>query len=655
MSITANESDSIGPANPEHTLTPRIISSELVEAISQCPRKAYFILNGSLDANSHEYEAIIEQRAGENRKRFRDSARCGHSLDFQPWSKLELCSNGVLETSDLRASCDAISQSKRQLEKRHRIWDPHLVVGTHLVTNEQRLRLAFAAFVIGETRRYQPSSGWIIPMSFKPIRVNIDSQYPLIRKAVANIRDLIAGSSPAPPPLVLNSHCPLCPFRKHCLDEAENTDNLTLLDRITPKLLKRYNDKGIFTVTQLSHVFRPRKRRKRRVQKAPSFNVELQALALRTGKVYLEDTPSIPESPVELYLDIEGIPDEGFQYLIGLVVKDGIEFLDHSFWADSLEEEESMFGQFFEQAARFEDAPIFHYGSYEPKALLRAAQRFSLPYDSLQNRLVNVNGHIFGKVYFPARSNSLKDLGKIVGATWNSSLQTGLESLACRHRWETSRDDEAKNSLLQYNLNDCHALRFLVSELREIGRAAESRDDVDFANSPKTNSTEIGADAHDIFERILSSAHVEYKRNRIRLRDTNEPSQSEHGRVGSPKGHPAYIRIVPSKANKVISVRRRMKCPSRWHKGQILEPTSDNAEHTIIDLVFSNTGCRKMITRYVGKKSHCPRCKRDFLPPTIQRFQGRLFGHCFRAWAVYQRVASATILCYCRSYREPIC
>lgn len=476
-------------------------------------------------------------------------------------------------------------------------------------------------------------------MSLKPMRASLDSRYPLVHKAVAELRDLIAESSSDPPPLVLNSHCPLCPFRKHCQAEAEKADHLTLLERITPKLLKRYNDKGIFTVTQLSYLFRPRKRRRQNRQKAPIFNVELQALAIRTRKVYLEETPSIPESPVELYFDIEGIPDQGFQYLIGLVVKDGHQLLEHSFWADSPYEEELIFNRFFREVARYGDAPIFHYGSYEPKALLQVQKTYGLDVKPFADRLINVNASIFGKMYFPSRSNGLKDLGAVVGATWDSPDASGLQSLVWRYCWEDTGSEEVKQRLVEYNRNDCHALRLLTSELREIGRAAQSRDDVDYADAPKLASTDEGAATHDVFERILLSAHMEYRRNRIRLRKSDDPSKSEYGRVGAPQDHTAYVRIIPSKAGKVVVVRRRIKCPKQQHKAQVLEPTGKKAEHTIIDLAFSNTGCRKIITKYVGNKAHCPRCKHDYLPPAIQRFQGRLFGHCFRAWAMYQRVA----------------
>ena len=79
-----------------------------------------------------------------------------------------------------------------------------------------------------------------------------------------------------------------------------------------------------------------------------------------------------------------------------------------------------------------------------------------------------------------------------------------------------------------------------------------------------------------------------------------------------------------------------MKCPA--HKDRILEATHKQAEHTVIDLVFTKSGCRKRICRYVGVIGRCAHCQRNFLPPRIKQFKSRLFGHAFQAWAVYQRI-----------------
>jgi hypothetical protein len=77
------------------------------------------------------------------------------------------------------------------------------------------------------------------------------------------LRRWTGEAAPEAPPVILNKHCPCCPFRDGCRQLAEREDSLSLLDRITPKLMRKYHEKGISTVHQLSHLFRPRRNRKR--------------------------------------------------------------------------------------------------------------------------------------------------------------------------------------------------------------------------------------------------------------------------------------------------------------------------------------------------------------------------------------------------------
>ena len=339
-----------------------------------------------------------------NRKAYLDSIST-HATKLEGRNeKLAKCQNGTVEAMDLKADCDAITQINPRNRWSHVPYEPHLVVGTHSVTNEQRLRLAFAGLVIGEMRRYRPKQGFIVPVSDMPQRIRLESLYPVVRTALADLRKVMNAPSD-PPPLILNKHCSTCAFRQHCLREAEETDTLSLLERMTPKMIRKYQKKGIFTINQLSHLFKPRRRRKRKTEAPRTFNVELQALALRTGKIYLHESPTIPENPVELFLDIEGIPDEKFDYLIGLLANDHGKITEHSFWANSQSDEQSIFEECLDVAASYGDAPIYHYGSYEPKALLRAANDYGIKCNSFVQRLVNVNSWVFGRVYFPSRSN----------------------------------------------------------------------------------------------------------------------------------------------------------------------------------------------------------------------------------------------------------
>src|SRR5262249_33395212 len=153
--------------------------------------------------------------------------------------------------------------------------------------------------------------------------------------------------------------------RKECTELAIKDDNLSRLERITPPLIKKYNKKGIFTVKQLSFLFRPRRRRKRPPR--TTFTPELQALAIRTNKIYFTQLQSFDRSSVELFLDFEGIPDEGYNYLAGLLIADGNGLTHQFFWTDDKAGEQTLWKGLVKALNRYPSAPIYHYGSYDAR------------------------------------------------------------------------------------------------------------------------------------------------------------------------------------------------------------------------------------------------------------------------------------------------
>lgn len=622
---------------------PLPITPEIAAAYSLCKRKAFLLLRGDAGESHHEYARLLEAQAATSRHAFLGSLQAPgltvkHCHGEPLAGRADVFAEVLLKTDGLEATVDALVSLKNPAVKGQPPYEPHLAIGGHTVAKEDKIRLAFFGHVLAKGHRHGPPSGVIINVAGDAQRIKLAKLMAYLETAIDTLKSWKDAPATAPPPILLNEHCPICPFKKLCLEQAEKDDNLTLLDRMTPKVMRKYHKKGIFTITQLSYLFKPRRHRKKRKDRPAGFNLELQALALRTGKTYLHQSPTIPQQPTELFLDMEGVPDDGSYYLIGLVIRSEGKIESHSFWADSSHDETRILEQFLELANRHPDAPIYHYGSYEPKALLRMAKSSGLDVNAVISRLVNVNTFIFGKVYFPARSNTLKELGRLFGATWSSPDASGLQSVVWRMQWQASRNANLKEQLLAYNIEDCNALALLVSELRKIGQSSTARPDVDFADTPKRNATPSGQKIHDFLEGILKSAHAEYKKNRIAIREvqTEEKPEQNGNKKNKRKGHQCFRRIVPATANKVIRVKRRMKCPK--HKGKLLIPTDKMASHTLIDLIFTKNGCRKTITKYEGTISHCRSGSEDYVPPAIRRMRGRLYGHGFRSWVVYQRM-----------------
>ena len=78
-------------------------------------------------------------------------------------------------------------------------------------------------------------------------------------EATSMLRDLeTMVTTPVAPKLFLNAHCNVCEFRERCRKEAVERENLSLLTGLQPKEIEAWNERGIFTVTQLAHTFRPK-------------------------------------------------------------------------------------------------------------------------------------------------------------------------------------------------------------------------------------------------------------------------------------------------------------------------------------------------------------------------------------------------------------
>src|SRR6266511_2673378 len=439
-----------------------------------------------------------------------------------------------------------------------------------------------------------------------------------------------------PPPVILNKHCPTCQFRKRCLEQAEKDDDLSLLDRITPKKIRQYHKKGIFTVTQLSYVFKPRRSRKRRTKAPVPFKVELQALALRTGKIYIQELPTLRRREVELFLDLEGIPDQNFHYLIGLLINEPGNHSYHAFWANTPEDEQRIWAEALEKINEHPEAPIYHYGRYKSRAIDGLAQKYQTDGEVLKNRLVNLNASIYGKVYFPSRSNHLKELGKLVGASWTAPDASGLQSLVWRHHWEATGESQYQEMLVTYNREDCEASWFLLEELSRIIASADAHTNIDFADRPKQHATELGHQLHQGLQSIVRYAHADYDKKRVSIRPQQNTAETEAKKKGAPKGHQAYQRIVPSKAGTVIQVAPPSSRPK--HQGESLEISEKVSEKFIINLRFTKSGCGKTVTKYVSAQGYCQKCHKHYPPPKIEELGNHLFGHAFQAWVIYARI-----------------
>ncbi|MGO9791178.1 MAG: TM0106 family RecB-like putative nuclease [Solirubrobacteraceae bacterium] len=618
-------------------------TADVAVAYALCPRKAYLLLCTDEQGAPHDYPRILAADQHRNQASYlhglqpSQGGRSGYvgTLPRRGGGPLWAA---ILKTSDCEAYCDRLTPALRVTAGPGQQYEPTLVSGTHKITQEQQLALLFIGYVLGQLQNVPPLAGALVGLDGRVHKVSLNQRrYAELEGVIDTLRTWIQTPSVDAPPVILNKHCPLCPFRVDCRAKAEHDDDLSLLERMTPKARQRYRDHGIFSVKQLSYAFRPRRRRKPSPKTPVKHVFELQALALRTGKTYLHEPPALVREQTEMFLDFEGIPDRDIQYLLGLLVCQDGDVSYHAFWADTDADEGRIWHELLTTLAAYPDAPLYHYGQYEARAMKVLLKRYQPAADPLSGRLVNLNANVYGKVYFPVRSNRLKDIGRWLGVSWPTAEASGFDSLVWRHRWDESHDDADKQLLLAYNETDCQALRVLADELTRLRETGAEDPGVDSSTRPKQYATDTGGRLHREFETILRSAHAEYEHTRISLRRDQPASlEEDKRRAGGQPGHPGHY-STPPKATKVVRVSPGQACP-RCGQSR-LRTTTKLTDKTIVDLVFTDNGSRKTVTKYVGTTAYCPQCGgQSSVPPAVGALPKFSFGRGLQAWAIYQRL-----------------
>jgi len=505
-----------------------------------------------------------------------------------------------------------------------------------------RFLLAFDALVLGHLQGLSPDDGVLIcGPTFSRIRVRLQTYRESLTSVLTRLRRQIASDNE--PLLTLNRHCDLCEFKQSCRVNAVAADNLTLLKGMTSKEMARHNSKGIFTVNQLSYTFRARRPAKRQRQRYP-HSYPLQALAIRENKVHVHGEPSLTLSPTQVYLDIEGLPERRFYYLIGALVVTGQSEECHSFWADDETQQVTIFAQLAELLTTISGAKVFHYGNYDVNAVRRMLSRVPAPSQKTLREILaqatNILSIVSSQVYFPTTSNSLKEVAAFLGFRWTDVTASGLQSVVWREQWEDTRDETLKAKLLRYNRDDCSALRAVTDFIASItgremrGSPEHSRPDK-IVNTGELLSTvnrkhKFGKAQFCLpdFEFVNRCAYFDYQRDRAYLRIKKDLN------ISIPKPRLTSKRRRRAKINKRIEVSLK-RCPfcssRRISQGQAISTR-------IVDMKFLDSGVKKWVTAYSSWLYHCDKCGNTFSPPGYPQTATR-YGDGLVNWIIYQNVA----------------
>jgi predicted RecB family nuclease len=520
---------------------------------------------------------------------------------------------------------------------RHNRYMPIRFTPSEKITKHHRLQLAFDAFVLGKASGRVPNCGKIIHGERKrALSIKLNG---LIREAAALVAKMrMALTNDTPPDLVLISHCSECKFEARCRSNAFQNDNLSLLGGLSSKEIQKLRSRGIFTVTQLSYTFRPRKKSKRSPKTQVRYHHSLKALAIREQKIFVTGVWQQNEEQTPVYLDVEGIPDRNFYYLIGIRFSDGTSSVQRSFWANDADGEGTIWREFLKAIGEIDNPQLIYYGSYETIFLRNMRNRYGdadqsqISLDRLIADGCNILSVIYGNIYFPTYSNGLKDIASFLGFKWSTLTPSGQRSLLLRHTWEVSGDAHPKQELVAYNADDCEALELVVKIVQQViptggggPTVARHPSAIDIDTLKPTWPYTLGRVDFALPELDLINrcAYWDYQRDRIYIR--SNPRLRRAAKITYRKKRsslPVNVTVGPS---------RPRKCPACSSKRTVW-----NGRHNrlIYDLRFSAGGIRRWVSKYVTVHYKCGDCSISF-PSDEYQWTRHRYGPNILAYVIY--------------------
>ena len=407
---------------------------------------------------------------------------------------------------------------------------------------------------------------------------------------------------------------------------------------MTAKELARNAEKGISTITQLSYGYRPRRRRHvkptaPRDSPPVKHDHKLKALAIKKDQIHVVGSPSLSIEGTPVFMDVEGVPDRDFYYLIGLRYEaEGVP-VEQSFWADGPESEREIWQQCLCALKRLATPQIVHYGAYESRFLKHMRERWDAPVedaeflDQLIEESVNLLGSIYGRIYFPAYSNGLKDIARWLGFEWTWPQASGRAAMLMRRCWELTSDEGLQRKLIAYNIEDCRATAVVANALARICGTGESGGETKL-EAVNVSSLEVGfqrtfgkfPSALTEFETINAAAYWDYQRSKVYVR-TNRATRRTIKRSVNP--------VKKVAVDKEVIVDDRPTHCSRCGASNMR--VHERCSRIIFDLKFTRRGIKRWVVRYRYGTYWCSACRAK---TKICRMHSK-YGDNLRAYIIY--------------------
>lgn len=273
------------------------ITNEILHAIIHCNQKAFLKKVQENQLPKTEFQTVFEtlkqrQQSVIQTKLSLDSDF--HNIDYSSDLKFEKGKTQLqisFKNTEVDLRLDGIYYDQRNS------FTPILISPFEKVQKSDKLFIALQSHYLKQNFNFKIEEAKIMfGNQQKTTKVKLSNLAKDIKRAITSIEQI--KKSETPPVFYRISHCQICEFNQICSEKLRERDDLSLLGNLKPKEIEQKNNRGIFSVKQLSYTFRPKKNQYRRRKFLP----ELKALAIREQKVFIQKLPELEKKKLKYFL-----------------------------------------------------------------------------------------------------------------------------------------------------------------------------------------------------------------------------------------------------------------------------------------------------------------------------------------------------------------
>jgi predicted RecB family nuclease len=328
---------------------------------------------------------------------------------------------------------------------------------------EYQIVAAYHVYLLGFVQGIYSDEAWLILREKGWYGINLERSLPQMQEVLqASLEMLIHQQEPEI--FISRQICNLCPWFSSCYQIAKSQEHISLIPGVSPNRYEYLQKLGLNTASAIANTDPDRLALNMGLDVARQLVRQAESLTYNRAIPNKSDFPANywPNSPIELYFDIEAEPDLNLDYLLGVLV---VNLADETqtfraFLAENPAEEGLIWQQFLDLVSAYPNAPIYHFSPYEAETVKRLGKLYQTPKSEIRAllaRCIDLHKRSHSNVTLPVESYSLKSIAHWLGFRWRYPQPNGSLCICWYNKWLETGDRSWLELIITYNEDDCLA------------------------------------------------------------------------------------------------------------------------------------------------------------------------------------------------------